>query len=226
MASKAAMRGRIAKAARELAVLHKDRLDALKAHHEECARPDFLWHFLLQSFATMGGSAGWAGLVGDPSNYSRVTFEAVERIPATKRHSHIRQACSDAKVRWPDRKAGFLVSAFDRIAALGGLAAANKALFEAPGRAGKLKFLASFKGIGPKYARNIMMDVYHEDFRSSIAIDSRITALSDGWGLTFESYEAQELFYLEVAKEAGLNGWELDRLLYNFHDEFAARVVA
>lgn len=215
---------RIAKAARELAILHKGRLEALKAHHSECARPDFVWHFLLQSFATMGGSAGWAGLVGDPANHSRVTFDAIERIPAAKRHGHIRRVCSDAKVRWPDRKAGFLVSAFDRIVALGGLSAANKALFDAPGRAGKLQFLASFKGIGPKYARNIMMDVYHEDFRSSIAIDSRITALSEGWGLTFESYEAHERFYLEVAEQAGLNGWELDRLLYNFHEEFAERV--
>ena len=29
-------------------------------------------------------------------------------------------------------------------------------------------------------------------------------------------YEAHEAFYLDVARLAALNGWELDRLLFNF----------
>jgi hypothetical protein len=69
-----------------------------------------------------------------------------------------------------------------------------------------------------------MMDVYHEDFRDSIAIDARIKALSRSWGLSFGSYFEHEAFYLSVAADAGINGWELDRLMFNFQSEFLARV--
>jgi len=65
-----------------------------------------------------------------------------------------------------------------------------------------------------------MMDVYHEDFRDSIAIDARIQSVSKAWGLSFDTYEEQENFYLSVAETAGLNGWELDRLLFNFTQHF------
>jgi hypothetical protein len=64
-----------------------------------------------------------------------------------------------------------------------------------------------------------MMDVYHEDFRNSIALDVRIKAISDALGLSFSSYAEHELFYLNVARDAGINGWELDRLLFNFRNE-------
>ena len=56
------------------------------------------------------------------------------------------------------------------------------------------------------------MDLYHEEFRDSIAVDGRISAISAVLGLRFRSYAEEEAFYIEVAKEAGLNGWELDRL--------------
>lgn len=68
-----------------------------------------------------------------------------------------------------------------------------------------------------------MMDVYHEDFRDSIAVDVRIKRISDAWGLSFPSYEEHENFYLSVATDAGLNGWELDRLMFNFTNEFLPR---
>ena len=69
-----------------------------------------------------------------------------------------------------------------------------------------------------------MMDVYHEDFRNSIAIDVRIASISAALGLAFRNYAEHEKFYLEVAKDAGINGWELDRLLFNFKDEFMAKL--
>jgi hypothetical protein len=84
--------------------------------------------------------------------------------------------------------------------------------------------LKKFPGIGDKYARNIMMDVYHPDFRDSIAVDARINAISNALGLSFASYRDHEAFYLDVAKEAGLNGWELDRLLFNFRTEVESRL--
>jgi hypothetical protein len=67
-------------------------------------------------------------------------------------------------------------------------------------------------------------DVYHEDFRNSIAIDARIKAVSETLGLSFSTYVEHEDFYLSVAKAAGLNGWELDRLIFNFKAEFLALV--
>ena len=68
------------------------------------------------------------------------------------------------------------------------------------------------------------MDVYHEDFRDSIALDIRIKAISEALGLSFPSYTEHEQFYLDVAWEAGLNGWELDRLLFNFRPEVEVRL--
>lgn len=44
---------------RRLAIEKRATLDRLKANYSDLARPDFLWHYLLQSFATMGRSAGW-----------------------------------------------------------------------------------------------------------------------------------------------------------------------
>ena len=65
-----------------------------------------------------------------------------------------------------------------------------------------------------------MMDGYHEEFRDSIAIDVRINAISEALGLSFKSYSEHEQFYLEAARLANLNGWEMDRLMYNFRDDF------
>lgn len=44
-----------------------------------------------------------------------------------------------------------------------------------------------------------MMDVCHEDFRGSVAVDARIRAISAELGVSFTSYAAHEAFYLDVA---------------------------
>ena len=64
-----------------------------------------------------------------------------------------------------------------------------------------------------------MMDVYHPEFRDSIAVDIRIQKISDELGLQFENYADHEFFYVDSAHRAGLNGWEIDRLLYNYNTE-------
>lgn len=215
---------RVAEVAKLLALEHRGELDRLKARQADCERLDFVWHYLLQSFATQGGSSGWQGLILTAANYDRVRFDVLEGLAPQTRRAHALDVCRDAKLRWPEKKANYIVAAFDRIVALGGLAAARTALFGAPGSSGKMAFLKTFLGIGDKYARNLMMDVYHEEFRSVIAVDARIKSLSADWGLTFESYQDHERFYLAVADRAGLNGWELDRLLYNFAPEFRSRV--
>ena len=40
-------------------------LDELKREHAGLERPDFLWHYLLQSFSTMGRASGWQRLIAN-----------------------------------------------------------------------------------------------------------------------------------------------------------------
>ena len=162
----------------------------------------------------------WSGLrIGDK--------EFVYDSPTNneRRSNQVRRVCREAKVRMPDTKANYILRCFDYVKQLGGLEAAKAKLLTQPGREAKIRFLQTFPGIGPKYARNIMMDVYHEDFRDSIALDSRIKAISDLLGISFSSYIKHESFYLTVARDAGINGWELDRLLFNFNKEVESRLM-
>jgi hypothetical protein len=215
---------KLAAVAKTLAREQKDKLDKLKAEHGQLARPDFLWHYLLQSFATMGRAAGWHGLIDDKDNYNRVRYETLARLSPQARATQVEQTCRVAKIRMPSIKAHYILECFEQVRELGGPKAAKSPLLAQDGRDAKIQFLKSFSGIGDKYARNIMMDVYHEDFRHSIAIDARIKSLSQRWGLSFSSYSEHEAFYLSVAADAGINGWELDRLMFNFQSEFLARV--
>lgn len=199
-------------------------LERLKLEYSDIARPDFIWHYLLQSFSTMGRAAGWHGLIGNKTNYNRITYDTLAALPSINREIQVRQVCHDAKIRMPEKKTDYILGCFNYIQRLGGLAAAKAKLLAQPGRDAKIRFLQTFPGIGPKYARNIMMDVYHEDFRNSIAIDVRIKAISDSLGLSFTSYIEHESFYLNIAVDAGINGWELDRLLFNFNKEVKSKL--
>jgi hypothetical protein len=172
----------------------------------------------------MGRSAGWHGLIGNRTNYNCVTYPALRALPDGDRLRVTREVCRAAKVRMPDLKGDYIVGCFERVRGMGGPEAAKADLLAQSGREAKIRWLKAMPGIGDKYARNIMMDVYHEDFRDSIAVDARIKSVSDALGLSFPSYSAHEAFYLGVARQAGLNGWELDRLLYNFLGEVRSRL--
>ncbi len=217
-------RNKLITAAKAIALAHTDYLDKMKAEHVQLNRPDFLWHYLLQSFATMGKASGWKGLIGTPGNYNRLRYEVLKRLDDQSRALQVERICREAGICMPPTKAKYILSCFKQVQGLGGPEAAKKALLSKQGRDAKIRFLKTFHGIGDKYARNIMMDVYHEDFRDSIAIDARIKSLSKQWGLEFSSYQEQERYYLSVAAEAGLNGWELDRLMFKFQSEFLAKV--
>jgi endonuclease III len=79
----------------------------------------------------------------------------------------------------PDLKGEYIIGCFERIRCLGGPEAAKAELLAQVGREAKIQWLKTMPGIGDKYARNIMMDVYHKDFRNSIAVDARIKSVSD-----------------------------------------------
>ncbi len=108
---------------------------------------------------------------------------------------------------------------------MGGLAGAKKQLEEHATREALMAFMRQFRGVGPKYARNIFMDVYHPEFRQSIAIDARIESILKALGLSLKPYPDAEQFCLKTAEMVGLNGWELDRLLYKFTDDVRAELA-
>lgn len=224
MSNVANVKRKLVKTAARLACEKREELDLMKSWHDQIERPDFLWHYLLQSFATMGGARGSNGLIDDKSNYKKLNYHLLARLWPEARALQVELTCAAASIRWPPTKARYILGCYEKIQKLGGLKAANRLLFEQEGRQAKIDFLESFPGIGPKYARNIMMDVYHVDFRDSIAIDIRINKISDGWDLSFDSYEKHEKFYLSVAEKSGLNGWELDRLMFNFTGEFLPKI--
>lgn len=185
-------------------------------------RPDFVWHLLLQSFATWGSSRGWHSLIGTKSNYERVTFEALSDLPPRSRLPRIKKVFRDSGLRYTDRKAILMSRNFDIVAEMGGPRAAKRTAMAQEGREAKIAFMKRFAGIGEKYARNIWMDSYHPDFRDAIAIDERIKKVTEALGYSFNpgQYEEHERFYQDIAVEAGLESWEVDRLLYNHLDEF------
>jgi len=188
-------------------------------------RPTFVWDSLVQSFATMGNSRGWAGLVENEENARRVSYAVVKALQPAKRLAHLDRVLRDAVVRMPTQKANWLVANFQRIERMGGVAKASKAAFDAPGRDAKLAFMLQFDGIGDKYARNIWMDVYHPDFHDAIAVDERIKKITATIGYSFARYDDHERFYQELAADAGLQPWELDRLLYHFNEPILAALL-
>jgi hypothetical protein len=187
---------------------------------EQKDRPDFVWHSLLQSFATMGNARGWDGLIGNEENYNRITFEALSGLDRVERLARLDKVLRASKVRMPAKKAVWLDLNYEMIVEMGGPEEARRQALAQDGRERKVAFLQRFHGIGDKYARNIWMDVYHPDFRDAIAVDERIKRITEALGCSFKNYAAHERFYQEIAREAGLEGWEVDRLLYNHQGEF------
>jgi hypothetical protein len=191
---------------------------------EEADRPDFVWHFLLQSFATMGNIRGWDGLLGNRENYDRVTFEALSGLDHVERLKVLNEVLRAAKVRMPSKKAAWLNLNYEMIAEIGGPEEATRQALAQADKEAKIAFMQSFHGIGDKYARNIWMDVYHPDFRDAIAVDERIKRITQALGYSFKTYAEHERFYQEIAREAGLEGWEVDRLLFQHQGEFLAAI--
>ncbi len=77
----------------------------------------------------------------------------------------------------PETKAKWLSENFKLILSKGGIKKMQEELLAKDGKDLKIKFLQTFKGIGDKYARNMMMEIRHPDFIDSIAIDERIKDL-------------------------------------------------
>jgi hypothetical protein len=212
---------RLANVVRKLAHEYWDELEKSK-DHARYLEPDFVWRALVRSSATWGSSRGYEGLFGRPHNYSKITFTALSALSPKARFDLLLETLTASKVRMAKKKAAFLAANFVIIEAMGGLSEAKRQLNDQRSQEAMMAFMRQFKGIGQKYARDIFMDVYHPEFRQSIAVDARIQSISKELGLSLRPYPEGERFYLAVAQQAGLNGWELDRLLYRFTKEALA----
>jgi hypothetical protein len=204
----------------------RERLAVMKEEGKrDLEQPDFVWHMLLESFATLGGTRGWDGLIGNQDNYRRVTFDALTQLDPDDRAAVILEVFRAAKINYPYSKARLMARNYDLIEQMGGPVEAKRQALALDGKEAKINFMKRFHGIGPKYGRGIWMDVYDPDFYDSIAIDLRIQKITRALEQTFQTYEEEERFYQDIAKEAGLQGWELDRLLYNYTDHFLSAIA-
>ena len=187
-------------------------------------REDLVWYLLLQSFATMGNSRGWAGLFETPGLAPQVSFASLRRWPASARRLRIEMVLRKAKVRMPAQKAKWLAANFESIEKAGGVKAVTRHALGLSTREAKYRFMDEFEGIGPKYARNVWMDIYDPLFRDAVAIDERIKAITSALDYSFKTYDEHEAFYRQVAQDAKLEPWEMDRLLYGFKDHFLSAI--
>lgn len=217
-------RNRLVTALRNRTAEMNRKLDELKAGASQFEHRDFIWNALVEGFSTMGNSRGYYGLVKNRALYSQITYDAIEALPEPQRRPHLERVLREGKVRMPRVKAEWLASNFNRIVTMGGPEEAKRLAESQRGTAAKIAFLRRFDGIGAKYGRNLWMVIYHPDFRESIAVDERIKKLSETMGCSFRRYEDHEQFYLDIAHEAGIDGWELDRLVYNYLDYFLSQV--
>lgn len=199
----------------------RHRLEELKRDGEDLRRrPDLLWYLLLQSAATQGNSRGWSGLCGDAATLESVAYGVLEPLTPEAREARLLAALRTAKVRMPTVKAPRLAANVGQIAEMGGVEKAKIRMLGLPTRDEKLNFMRSFAGIGEKYGRNVWMDVYDPAFRDTVAVDERLKKVARAMGLNETGYAQAEAFYCAIACDAGLEAWELDRLLYNFTDHF------
>ena len=188
------------------------------------SRKDMVWYLLLQSAATQGNSKGWDHLRRDSTTLKSVSYDSLKLIPPRKRCAQILAALKRAKVRMQSLKAPRLARNVTLITKLGGAAAAKRAMFAQPSRETKLNFIRAFDGIGQKYGRNIWMDIKDHDFENSVAVDVRLKNIAFALEFSGKSYSEIETFFCDIAGEASLTPWEVDRLLYNFTDYFLSSI--
>lgn len=175
---------RLALVLRTMAAKYADRLNAMKARAKDLEREDFIWHALIESFATWGNSRGAEGLE-DPTVRERLDYDRVMKMPREERTSHLIGVFREAKVRYPERRADHLVRNGERIAVLGGLGAARAKLLAQSGFDAKAAFLETFEGIGEKCSRAILMGIYDVDARDRIALDSRVREVNEALDLDY-----------------------------------------
>lgn len=214
-------REKVIEAVQAAAREHAGALESLKvAAVEHGSHPDWPWNGIVLSAATLGGSWRWDKRV-KPIYDVELSWAALDGLWMEERQERF-----NLVGRYWRRTGAFLERMYARLLQEGGPGVTRSNLAVMTGRE-TLTFWLAFDGVGPKYARNIMMDVYHPSFRQSyFAIDSRIQKLLPTLGYSGpKRYDAMEAFLTELAGEVGIDGWDMDRLLYQRHDDLVARIT-
>jgi len=208
------------------------KLDELKQKGQKWwKRDDIIWFEIVLSLATLRGSYGSQIVVDDDGEidehrYGSVSFRTLQQVDPDHRTTYLESRLYGNVAMHPT-KAEALVTNFEMIEEqYGNPRSAKEAFKRADGPEAKIEFLKNFHWIGDKYARNIPMDLYHEDFRQFIAIDTRIDGILEEIGYRPEGrdYDAKEQFLQSVAAELDMEPWELDRTLYHFKAEILAQL--
>ncbi|MEX0613228.1 MAG: hypothetical protein WD738_16470, partial [Pirellulales bacterium] len=114
----------------------------------------------------------------------------------------------------PHNKAKYLNKNLALIAKMGGPEIVRDMALKCPSAEAKIEFLLQFDGVGPKYARNIWMDVVDEDVTHHIALDARLRKVARALDMDVSTYPKAEDAFRALAAEANVTMYELDRLLY------------
>ncbi|GAB1421909.1 hypothetical protein MASR2M15_21080 [Anaerolineales bacterium] len=182
-------------------------------------RDDFVWQALLNSMSTWG-KFRYSELMENEALYSMVVYDSISGIlDHNKRHEILLEAFTEAGLRYQTSKAKYMTLNYNLIQEKGGIDKAKQEYLSKSNIEEKKQFWKAFHGIGPKYSRNIPMDIYDKDFRDSIAVDERLKGIAEKLGFKDKEqsdYALMERFFLDVAKECKLTGWEIDRILFNY----------
>jgi hypothetical protein len=217
---------RLARAVKPVYRRHRREIEVKKHGGTHWRSPDFIWEALILSFSTWGNAQG-SELFTNSELHDHVRYAHLRGLPTDEaRETELRDCLTKGHVRWVARKTALLMDNFRRIEKDGGPETVKRELSSRAGSAAKVEFLRSFRGIGQAYARNMMMDVYHEDFHNCIKIDARLKKVMNALELTFDErkFSDAEEFFLKAARRAGLNGWEMDRLIFTYLDEVLAEL--
>lgn len=196
-------------------------------------RDDIIWFEIVVSLCTLGGSWGAETIVDDEGvidehKYGSLTFETLQEIDQDFRGQYL-ESRLHGNVRMVPTKLEAIEENFEIIQEkYGSPLDAKQVVWQKDSSEEIIEFFKQFHWIGDKYARNIPMDLYLEQFHNYIAVDSRIKGILETVDYPVEEQEYTEIesFLREVASELDITAWELDRTLYNFEDSIKSRITS
>jgi hypothetical protein len=187
---------------------------------ERARDPAWLWNGIVRFHLTRGGSKNYdrwfSRCGGEPLDY-----DLLGQLPFEQRMAMYLKVAG----RFRNQKADALEASRLRIAEYGGPEQAGRYCQSLGSTTEKLNFLSQFPYIGPKGARNILMDVADQDAQEVIAVDLRVHAMVDciKGAPPKSNYLAREAYLIELGAQAGIHSaWKLDRLVYSFHADIIA----
>ncbi len=193
-------------------------------------RDDVIWFEIVVSLCTLGGSWGAETVVEEgrinEHKYGSLAFETLQQVDQDLLSQYLESRLS-GNVRMHPTKAEAIEENFNIIKEKYGSPTNAKRVFQQKQTPEEImEFFKQFHWIGDKYARNIPMDLYLDEFHDYIAVDSRIKGILETADYPVEEREYTEIegFLRKVASELGITAWELDRTLYNFEDSISSRM--